>query len=279
MRRIFPTVERLSDSDYRGMLEFLYLAGANDSPDPFPDQLLAHLNGLVASDTVSYGEYNPNRRGWRCTPRWAGEPQPHTDSIREAFQTFRHQYPHAPSDPGPVLRWSDRLSPRAMRRLDLYWEVSRPLGIESSLTIWLRDATGVLGGFAFDRFEGDFSDHDLLLLETLGPHLLQLAKSATARWPEPATQLTPREREILAWVARGKTNHEIAATLYVSPGTIRKHLDNIYAKLDVPNRAAAVSRAYGLRASPIEKPAVSSGFGKADDGTRTHDLLHGKQTL
>jgi DNA-binding CsgD family transcriptional regulator len=228
------------------MLEFLYLAGANESPDPFPNQLLAHLCRLVACDTVSYGDYDPNRRGWRRTPRWAGEPQPHTDSIREAFQALRHQYPHAPSDPAPVLRWSDRLSEKAMRRLDLYWEVSRPLGIESSLTIYLRDATGILGGFAFDRFDGDFSHRDLALLEALTPHLLQLAKNANARWPEPASQLTPREREILAWVARGKTNYEIAATLYVSPGTIRKHLDNIYAKLEVPNRTAAVTRAYGL---------------------------------
>jgi DNA-binding CsgD family transcriptional regulator len=228
------------------MLEFLYLAGANESPDPFPDQLLAHLNRLVASDTTSYGVYNPSRRGWRSKPRWAGEPQAHTDSIREAFQTFRHQYPHSPSDPAPVLRWSDRLSQIAMGRLDLYQEVSRPLGIESSLTIFLRDGVRILGGFAFDRFHGDFSDRDLELLEALTPHLLQLAKNANARWPEPTAQLTPREREILAWVARGKSNHEIATTLYVSPGTIKKHLDNIYAKLDVPNRTAAISRAFEL---------------------------------
>jgi DNA-binding CsgD family transcriptional regulator len=239
-------VARLSASDYQGMLEFLYLAGENESPDPFPTPLLAQLKKLVACETVSYGDFDSNRRGWRRTPRWAGEPQPHTDSIREAFQTHRHQYPHVPSDPDPVLRWSDRLSQKAMRRLDLYWEVSRPLGIQSSLTIFLRDATGVLGGFAFDHFQGDFSDRDVNLLETLTPHFVQLAKNAMARWPDPAAPLTPREREILSWVARGYTNHQIAATLYVSPGTIRKHLDNIYAKLDVPSRTAAVSRAYGL---------------------------------
>ena len=87
---------------------------------------------------------------------------------------------------------------------------------------------------------------DLLLLETLRPHLLQLAHNADARWPDAAALLTPREREILGWVARGKANREIAMRLYLSPGTVRKHLDNIYAKLDVPNRTAAVSRAYGL---------------------------------
>ena len=56
--------------------------------------------------------------------------------------------------------------------------------------------------------------------------------------------LTPREREILTWVARGKTNREIAAVLYLARGTVRKHLDNVYAKLDVGSRAGAVARAF-----------------------------------
>jgi DNA-binding CsgD family transcriptional regulator len=87
----------------------------------------------------------------------------------------------------------------------------------------------------------------------------QLA-NAYARWPEPAVQLTPREREILAWVARGKTNHTIAATLYVSPGTIKKHLDNIYAKLDLPNRTAAVREAYGFSEDlyVVKRDAINS---------------------
>ena len=130
--------------------------------------------------------------------------------------------------------------------LDVVLPYLESLGCEYELTLWLADTSGVFGGFSFDRFHSDFSDRDLLLLETLRPHLLQLALNAGARWPDAAALLTPREREILGWVARGKANREIAMRLYLSPGTVRKHLDNIYAKLDVPNRTAAVSRAYGL---------------------------------
>jgi DNA-binding CsgD family transcriptional regulator len=57
--------------------------------------------------------------------------------------------------------------------------------------------------------------------------------------------LTRREREILAWVARGKTNSEIAQTLWIAPGTVRKHLENIYPKLGVRTRTAAVMRLLG----------------------------------
>jgi DNA-binding CsgD family transcriptional regulator len=55
--------------------------------------------------------------------------------------------------------------------------------------------------------------------------------------------LTTREREILAMVAEGKTNAQIAAALWISPATVKKHLENVYVKLGVGSRAAAASRA------------------------------------
>ena len=57
--------------------------------------------------------------------------------------------------------------------------------------------------------------------------------------------LTAREIEILRLVAAGKTNREIAATLILSDHTVRRHLQNVFAKLGVPSRAAAT--AFALR--------------------------------
>ena len=54
-------------------------------------------------------------------------------------------------------------------------------------------------------------------------------------------RLTPREREILDLVDEGRTNAEIAELLWVSPGTVRRHLENIFAKLGVHTRTAAAS--------------------------------------
>jgi ATP/maltotriose-dependent transcriptional regulator MalT len=56
--------------------------------------------------------------------------------------------------------------------------------------------------------------------------------------------LTAREVEILRLVAAGKTNREIAATLVISDHTVRRHLQNIFAKLGVPSRAAATAFAF-----------------------------------
>jgi DNA-binding NarL/FixJ family response regulator len=59
-------------------------------------------------------------------------------------------------------------------------------------------------------------------------------------------QLTTREAEVLTWIAKGKTNHEIALILDFSPRTANKHLEQIFRKLNVENRttAAAVSLRY-----------------------------------
>ncbi|MER5425158.1 response regulator transcription factor [Streptosporangium roseum] len=63
------------------------------------------------------------------------------------------------------------------------------------------------------------------------------------RTPAPA-ELSGRERTVLALVARGSTNKEAAAALFISETTVKTHLAHIYTKLGVSDRAAAVAVAY-----------------------------------
>lgn len=229
------------------MLGFLEVAGEVDGVDPFPEPVLAAFRRLIPADFVSYGELDRRGAGWRAGVRWEGVRPVSgvTPGIRDAYLRFTHQLPHPPWAPiaGQAVRWSDLLSRRKLHCLDVHAEVGKPLGSEYQLELWLLTPNGVAGGFAFDRGERDFSGRDVGVLETLRPHLVQLWRNARRRSPAAAVALlTPREREVLAWVARGKTNGEIAAVLYLSPGTVRKHLDNVYAKLDVGNRAGAVAR-------------------------------------
>ncbi len=57
-----------------------------------------------------------------------------------------------------------------------------------------------------------------------------------------AGALSERERQIMAWVAQGKTNPEIGCILQISEFTVKNHLKSIFSKLDVTNRAQAVAR-------------------------------------
>lgn len=58
--------------------------------------------------------------------------------------------------------------------------------------------------------------------------------------------LTRKEVEVLARLAQGLSNREIADALYVTPATVKTHLAHIYAKLDVTNRQQALARAVAL---------------------------------
>jgi DNA-binding NarL/FixJ family response regulator len=79
-----------------------------------------------------------------------------------------------------------------------------------------------------------------------GPNefLLRLAKDAGTDLPAEFSSefgLTTREREVLSWLSKGKTNRDIAQILGLSPRTVDTHLEQIYAKLGVENRTAAAA--------------------------------------
>jgi LuxR family maltose regulon positive regulatory protein len=73
-----------------------------------------------------------------------------------------------------------------------------------------------------------------------------LSTARSSRVAKPQEALTTREAEVLALLANGLSNKDIAQRLVVAPGTVHKHLKNIYSKLYVHNRTAATARAREL---------------------------------
>ena len=78
-------------------------------------------------------------------------------------------------------------------------------------------------------------------LHDLGAHA-EPARPRSVHGDEPA--LTTRETEVLVHVARGLTNREVAAQLFISEKTVARHLSNVFAKLGLASRAAATAWAY-----------------------------------
>ncbi|MFI6787377.1 response regulator [Nonomuraea sp. NPDC050383] len=88
--------------------------------------------------------------------------------------------------------------------------------------------------------------------ETVLSPVVAGALTRRARAPEPRT-LSRRELEVLALIARGATNREVAGHLFITEATVKTHLLHVFAKLEVSDRAAAVAAAYEtglLRPSP-----------------------------
>lgn len=97
--------------------------------------------------------------------------------------------------------------------------------------------------------------NDQLRLQFMGrfgtnEFLLRLAKDSSTETPAEFSSelgLTTREGEVLSWLAKGKTNRDIAQILGLSPRTIDKHLEQIYSKLGVENRTAAAAIAVNAK--------------------------------
>ncbi len=84
----------------------------------------------------------------------------------------------------------------------------------------------------------------------------------------PKSLLSPRELEVLLLLTEGKNNRDIAAELFISDGTVKRHLANIYAKLDANSRLDAVRRAerLGIIGGGVREGAPRQGPSAPDPG-------------
>lgn len=89
---------------------------------------------------------------------------------------------------------------------------------------------------------------EISVMSPIGPdellfRLTELSTTADEQQLQQTLSLTSRESEVLLWISRGKANREIGEILAISPRTVNKHLEQIFVKLGVENRASAAARA------------------------------------
>jgi DNA-binding CsgD family transcriptional regulator len=252
---------RLARADLAAVLDFLADVDELDDQEAYSFALLARLRRLVPSTVVSYQEVDLSARRtttlisddlaadddddvagedlyWRFGPCPIADYRARTGDLSTIFM----------SDVVGRARWHEH---------PIYREYFRPGLIEHFVDLglgagkdWYRSVI-----LMRERGEPDFSERERAIMESLRPHLrarearaalrqaLVSAPASMAQRPSDSDpQLTPREREIIALVAEGKTNAEIAAEVLVTAGTVKKHLENVYQKLGVRSRAAAASR-------------------------------------
>jgi DNA-binding CsgD family transcriptional regulator len=217
--------------------------------------LLSDLSGLIRSDDVALiGLDSRQQVQWFAQPvnvePCDGEQEEDASPFWAHYWSSSCSYPDRTGDVRSVVKISDFYSARQWHSTGMYQEWVRPAGIEHELLMHLPADSGWMAGpgrtvrLIFFRGPGpDFSERDRALLILLRPHLHQAYIDAERRRRGPP-QLTPRHRELLRLVAAGRTNAQIARCLGVSEGTVRKHLENIYARLHVSCRTAAVTRAF-----------------------------------
>ena len=231
----------------RAMLDVIADADCAPSAESYRSELLAAVAAVLPCDLVVWNEFPIG--GLRRPMGWTEPREAITPALQAMFAAHMLEHPlvrHYAAGDRTARRLSDATSSRAFHRLGLYYEFFRPLGLEHQLTLGLTGPPGSLVGISLNRTCHDFADEELLLVELLRPHLEAGERAVTMAAAR--TVLTSREREVLDLVATGATNAAVAEALVVSPGTVKKHLDNIYAKLGVSTRTAATDRATRLAA-------------------------------
>jgi DNA-binding CsgD family transcriptional regulator len=245
---MFDSMPTLAQRDLDAMLSFVYDASTFERAAPVTPEIVARLHELVPdAEMATYCEIDWDRRRicYFADDLHAGTDLP----LDEVLWEFRDQHAIArhfrrTGDLSPRMM-SDLLRPREWRALDLYNLYFAPF--EYELKFGIPSRAGYTKMFLFHSSRRDFAERDRLVLGLLRPHLQRIDETYAGQARiSSRLRLTRREREILGWVELGKTNPEIAQILWIAPGTVKKHLDNVYEKLDVRTRTAAVMRLRGL---------------------------------
>lgn len=241
----------LQESQLRAFLHLVQARHDDQPGNAMPSPVLHGLTKLVPCTNVTFLELDPGREAVVTEQEVGYNPDisgdaGELDSVfwAEYWNCQLCSYPDRTGDLRSVVKLSDFYSRRQLHNLAVWADFQRLTGVEHEMLVSLPAAPGRSRRLLFVRGPGDpdFSEPERLALELLRPHLHAAWQDAQQRRAS-VPGLTPREWEVLHLVAAGHRNTEIAARLVVSVTTVHMHLRNIFGKLGVHTRTAAVAAA------------------------------------
>jgi DNA-binding CsgD family transcriptional regulator len=230
-------------------LELGYRLGQAHSVGQLVDQALGVLEDLLGDALLSFNRID--LAAHRATVAF----RPYRPELEQVVDGVGHLLSEHPlyqwymSQPDwSAARISDAMPWDEFRRTRLFIEVLEPVQANHTLVVMLAPpSTGRFIYLAATRSSPDFTDADLAACRRLQPVLVAVYAALSAKpKTDPTVELTRREQAVLGYLADGLTANAIARHLSASPATIRKHLQNLYAKLGTSDRLGAVIRGRDL---------------------------------
>jgi DNA-binding CsgD family transcriptional regulator len=260
------TMDHMTARDLRNLLSGVAILNENLDLSTLPQRTVAAVTHVLSTDMVTYNEVDLVRHVDRvCVApddaRFAPTAPEHAAFMRHMSEHPLITHNARVADPVP-RKISDFLSNRQFRSLGLYSEFFRLFGLKYQMALVVHQAGMQMIGIAANRKLSDFTERERTCLAALRPHVMRAyrnglsverirAQSWCGRNVEATGSLTQRETEVLHWVARGKSNDDVARIIGVASATVKKHLEHIYDKLDVSNRTAASTLYAQLKCSEI----------------------------
>jgi DNA-binding CsgD family transcriptional regulator len=264
----------VSERDLRTLLGIVSDHRSDLLPNGLPLSLLAELKDQIRCEEVEFSRFDTARQIDLFNQYSPADATPEADAQvfwKHYWDSIPCSYPDRTGDVRTVTKPLDFYSARQWHSTGMYCEHFRPQGREHEMMLCLPGGHRRAIRLILWRGPGpDFSERDRALLALLRPHLHEAYLDAERR-RSTTPQLTPRQEELLLLVAAGHTNAQIGRRLGVTEKTVGKHLENIYARLQVSSRTAAVTRAFPGRPPGLKnrRPAPCYDVGKTTRRERT----------
>lgn len=233
------------------LLELGWALGGIDSEDELTTAVMETTAELIDNDEAGFNEVDLDTGHARVDvyPRFTIPPQLQAQLLGAIAE---HPALAAMDRNGCTwpLRLSDLVPFDRFAHTRAYAVMFEPRGLRHQLVVPLRVTAGGRTGMAYslNRGDRDFTDAELWMAAALQPVLAAHHATRKARRPSDehthaaaAFRLTRRELEILSLISSGMTAVAIGHALRISPRTVRKHLENTYAKLGIHDRLHAVA--------------------------------------
>ena len=242
----------VSENDLHTMLRIVNAPDLGDDGEGLPWSTMHALMALIPCKAIAFTGMNlEQHRHYLEQP--VGEPGPPGDgaSFWAHYRESVCSYPERTGDLRSVLMTTDFFTLHENRKTPIYIDYFGPLDHDHAMDATLPDGPGRLLRLILFRGRADpeFTERDRALIILLRPHL-HAAHQQTLRRRFGIPELTNRQWELLRLVEAGLSNTQIARRLHVAENTVRKHLENIFERLQVVSRTAAVARAFPGRLPP-----------------------------
>ncbi|MDT7725134.1 MAG: hypothetical protein QOI21_1710 [Actinomycetota bacterium] len=240
----------LSERELRSLMAVVEEGRRDDPNQAMPWAALEGLRGLIPCDTVVFNELDLTEmsapafqaiEGGEHVLMFDGKGDPD-----EAFWSLRRDflpcnYFERTGNLTQVIRWSDFYTLPELRDNPMFAEDFGPDGCKHAMLAALPAAPGRTRRILLYRDTGrDFTERDRLVLQLLRPHLYETYLDA--QWRQNGVpRLSHRELEVLQLAALGRSNADIARELFISVGTVRKHMEHIFDRTGTRSRAAAAA--------------------------------------
>ena len=252
-------MEKLDSGSARQLSQLLLGVYEPLSLQDYRHRMLECIGRVVENELVCHNEINRPGGSSLTVLRPAVQD---FEPMRRVFFKYAHEHPSLnhliQTGDTRAVKTSDFVTQPEFRRRGIYQHFYRALRVRYQLTFGFKTDTGALGFVAVSRWHRDFTEQERAVLTLFRPHFIQAYHRAATRTSNghgtaranghaaAELNLSAREREVLHWLADGKTNGEIAIILGVSLATVKTHVGRVLEKLQVETRTGACRRALEL---------------------------------